>query len=146
MAATESKSKAAWKSKKVHEDITLPSGMKVDITIPNLSALIKADALPNNLLDVATKAATNSEVPDDLFEQMDDLNTFLVSKSLVKPALTAEEVNDVVPAEDIDMLVSLATRRIDIDAVGHQIAGLETIDSFRRFRGLDALDPDLLAD
>lgn len=145
MAANQ-KTKAAWTKKKVHSDITLPSGMVVDITIPNLAALIKADALPNDLLSVATKAAVKQEVPDDLFQQMDDLNTFLVSKSLVAPEITADEVNTVVPAEDIDMLVSFATRRIDVDAVGHQLAGLETVPSFRRFRGLDALDPDLLAE
>lgn len=141
----QSKTKTGWIAAKVHEDVTLPSGFQVDITIPNLSALIKADALPNDLVEVATKVAVNQEPPPDLFEQMDQLNTFLVSQTVVKPAVTPEEVN-ALPAEDIDMLVAFATRRTDIDAVGHQIAGLETIPSFRRFRGFDALDPDLLAE
>lgn len=131
------KTKSAWIKHKIHEDILLPSGMYVDISIPNLPAMIKSGQLPNPLLDVATKAATDQEVPEDLFEKLDELNTFLVSKTVVKPEITVDEVNDL-PAEDLDMLIGFATRSRDLDAAGNHIAGLEKIPSFRRFRGLDS--------
>jgi len=141
--ATQSKkSKSAWVKSAVHEDVTLPSGFKVDIKLPNLPSLIKSGALPNELVDVATKAATDQEIPPDLFERLDEFNTFLVSKTVVKPEIAEEEVNSL-PAEDIDMLVGFATRTRDTDAVGHHIAGLETIPSFRKFRGLDGSGPGL---
>lgn len=129
-------SKTNWKKAKVHKDITLPSGEQVDIQIPNLPALVKAGALPNELLEVATKAAATGQVPDDLLEKLDDYHRFLVARTVVAPAITEEEVNDL-PTEDIEMLVSFATRQRDTDAIGHHLAGLETVAEFRRFRGLD---------
>lgn len=139
---TTGKSKSAWTGRKVHTDITLPSGMKVDITLPNLPALIKSGALPNELIEVATKAATNKDIPEDLFERLDEFNRFLVAKTVVKPAITEDEV-DQLPSEDIEMLVEFATRQRDMDAIGHHYAGLETVDSFRQFRRLDASSPGL---
>ena len=41
-----------------------------------------------------------------------------------------------------EMLVGFAQRAIDIDAVGHQLGGLETVKSFRASRGIWPLDPD----
>ena len=135
MAEKQTKSKSAWIGSKVHKDITLPSGFQVDIELPNIPALIKSGALPNELVDVATKAATEQDIPEDLFEKLDEFNNFLVSVTVVKPEIKPEDVHDI-PSEDIDMLVGFATRTRDMDAVGHHIAGLEKIDSFRQFRGL----------
>lgn len=131
----QSKTKTGWVKSKVHEDITLPSGFKVDIELPNIPSLIKAGALPNELVEVATKAAVTNDIPEDMFEKMDDFNNYLVSVTVVNPKITPEDVKDL-PSEDIDMLVGFATRTRDMDAVGHHIAGLETIKSFREFRGL----------
>lgn len=130
-------SKTIWKKAKVHEGITLPSGAKVDIVLPNLPALVKAGALPNNLVEVATTAATTGEVPPDLLERLDDYHRFLIVHTVYAPKVTEEDIPDL-PAEDIDMIVQFATRQIDTDAIGHHLAGLETVDSFRQFRGLDA--------
>lgn len=135
--------KINWKKAKVHEDITLPSGAVVDVVIPNLPALIKAGQLPNKLIEVATAAATTGQVPEDLLERLEEYHRFLVSKTVHAPTITDEDVNDL-PYEDIEMLVQFATRQIDTDAIGHHLAGLETVDSFRRFRGLDASFPNLL--
>ena len=133
---SQTKSKSAWIKARLHENVTLPSGFQVDIELPNLPALIKSGSLPNELVEVATKAATEQEIPPDLFERLDEFNTYLVAKTVVKPEVAEEDVNKL-PTEDIDMLVGFATRTRDMDAVGKHIAGLETIDSFRKFRKLD---------
>lgn len=135
--------KTAWKKNAVHEGITLPSGTIVSIKIPNLPAMLKAGQLPNDLIEVATKAATEGKVPDDLLEKVEEYNRFLVAATVVSPAITEDDVADL-PPEDIEMLVSFATRQRDLDAVGHHLAGLETVDSFRRFRELDSRGSDLL--
>jgi hypothetical protein len=133
----QAKSKTNWQKASVHEDVTLPSGFVVDIKLPNLAALIKSGALPNDLIEVASAAAAAGEVPPELFEKLDEFNRFLVAKTVVKPEIAEEEVNSL-PTEDIDMLVGFATRTRDMDAIGHHIAGLEKIDSFRKFRGLES--------
>lgn len=135
--------KTNWKKARVHEDITLPSGAKVDIVLPNLPALAKSGALPNELVEVATKAASTGEVPPDLLEQLDAYHKFLVVHTVHKPEITTEDVPEL-PAEDVDMLIQFATRQIDTDAIGHHLAGLETVKSFREFRGLDSSFPNLL--
>lgn len=141
-----SKSKAAWSAAAVHEDITLPSGFKVDIKLPNLAALIKAGQLPNELLQAAQKVAALGRNPNpeeaitpELYDQMESFNNFVVAHTVVKPSIAEEDVSNL-PSEDIDMVVGFAMRRIDFDAVGHHIAGLETIESFRRFRGIEQPD------
>lgn len=134
--------KTDWKKKRTHE-VTLPSGAEVEIAIPNLPALVKGGALPNDLIEVATKAASTGEVPDDLLERLDDYHRFLVAETVVSPEIKVEEVNDL-PTEDIDMLVQFATRQRDMDAIGHHLGGLETVDSFREFRGLDSSFSNLL--
>ena len=46
--------------------------------------------------------------------------------------------------EDVQMIVQIALRQTDMDAVGHQLGGLETVESFRQFRDLDSSLTDLL--
>jgi hypothetical protein len=138
-------SKAQWKKAKVHEDITLPSGAKVDITLPNLAQLIKGGQIPNQLLEIATKIGTGTlKVDDDeaaspeLIGQINEFHAFLVSQTVVKPEITQQEILDEeVPTEDVSMIVQFALRERDTDVVGHHLAGLETVDAFRQFRGLD---------
>lgn len=141
------KSKSGWIGAGVHKDITLPSGYRVDIKLPNLAALVKSGQLPNELLQVSQKVAQASqagdEIPDDLYDKMQTFNEFLVSRTIVKPEITDADVSDL-PAEDVEMVVGFATRRLDFDAVGHHLAGLEAVDSFRTFRGLDAGFSDIL--
>lgn len=130
--------KNQWVKQGVHEDVTLPSGAKVTIKLPNVSELIKSGQLPNDLIKVATeyvaKGAT-AELPDDLNDKVAEYNRFLVALTVHEPKITPDDVPSL-PAEDLDMIVSFANRQIDIDAVGHHLAGLEAVDSFREFRGL----------
>lgn len=48
-------SAAALKKRAVHKDVTLPSGAIVEIKLPNLSQMIKAQTLPNELVDAALR-------------------------------------------------------------------------------------------
>ena len=137
----------SWKANAVHPDITLPSGAVVDIKLPNLASFVKAGALPATLLQATQKVAQASRagetIPAELYEEMETFNTFLVTHTVVSPEITEEDVPEL-PPEDVEMLVGFATRRIEFDAVGHHLAGLETIESFRKFRGLDSSAEDLL--
>lgn len=145
-------SKSAWKKRKQH-DVVLPSGAEVTIALPDLATLIKSGQVPNELLDVATKVgaggnAAADESPEkqrELLGQVGEFNAFLVSQTVVEPKVTKEEVlaGDV-PSEDIDLLIQLALRKTDFDAVGKHLGGLDTVESFRAFRGLDTSFTDLL--
>lgn len=145
-------SKTQWKKNKVHKDITLPSGTKVDIQLPDLAALLKGGQIPNSLIEVATKIGTgqlraNSDevTKPEVLAEIAAFHAYLVSKTVVDPALTQEEVeSEDFPSEDKSVLVQFALRERDTDVVGHHLAGLEKLDSFREFRGLDAGIPGLL--
>lgn len=147
-------SKAAWKKSGIHT-VTLPSGAVVDIRIPNLAQMAKAGELDNDLLasavpDVASTSATASEkqlTPEEKranLVKLADFHAWLVSITVVEPKLSPDEVGDAVPTPDIEVLVEFASRRRDIDAVGHHIGGLEVSAEFREFRGLDAGKQDFL--
>lgn len=147
------KSAKAWKANAVHT-VTLPSGTVVKIKLPNLAGFVKAGTLPSSLLEASQKVAKASregeEVPKELYEEMETFNNFLVIHTVVSPEITPEDLTkapddpEAIPAEDIEMIVGFATRRLDFDAVGHHLAGLETVDSFRKFRGLDSSAEDIL--
>jgi hypothetical protein len=138
-------SKDGWKRAKQHK-VTLPSGAVVKIELPDLARMIKGGQVPNELLDVATRVGAGSanaadDTPEkkrELLGQAAEFNAFLVEQTVVEPSVTKEEVlADDLPAEDVDLLVQFALRKTDFDAVGKHLGGLETVDSFRRFRGLD---------
>lgn len=146
--------KTGWKKAKVHT-VTLPSGEQVKIQIPNLAALAKGGELPNDLLQ---HAAPDPPVPGTVPEPQSEADkvknlttlaefqSWLVSIMLVEPKLEAKEVLDVVPTPDLEVLVELASRRRDMDVVGHHIGGLEVSADFRKFRGIDSGDSYLLDD
>lgn len=138
-------SKTKWKQAKTHE-VTLPSGAEVKIELPDLALMIKGGQVPNDLLDVATKVGAGGgnaadETPEkkrELLGQVSEFNAFLVEQTVVEPSVTKDEVlaGDL-PAEDVDLIVQFALRKTDFDAIGKHLGGLETVESFRRFRGLD---------
>jgi len=139
---TQKTTKTSWKKAAVHEDVTLPSGTVVSIKLPNLSLMLKTGNIPNSLVEAAVEMqnATSrgtAEITQEMIEQQWDYYSFLVSKTVVEPAITQEEVVDI-PAEDVEMLVEFATRQRDIDAVYRHIAGLDKMESFRRFRGVSS--------
>lgn len=141
--------KTAWKKAKIHT-VTLPSGAVVQITIPNLSQMAKAGELDNELIQYAVPSAAEAleeptpEQKKANLTKLADFHAWLVSKTLVDPALTPEEVPTVVPTPDLEVLVELASRRRDMDVVGHHIGGLEVSAEFRKFRGIDSSESDIL--
>lgn len=144
---TQKTTKTSWKKAGIHEGITLPSGTVVSIRLPNLSLMIKTGQIPNTLVDAAMSlqnATNNGEatITQEMIEQQWDYSSFLVSKTVVEPEITQEEVAEI-PAEDVEMLVEFATRQRDIDAVYRHISGLDKLESFRRFRGVSGGSEDL---
>jgi hypothetical protein len=140
MAQTSKKTTiTSWKAARKHE-VTLSSGTQVVIELPNLPKYIQSGQIPNDLLEAAIGfSGGNKAITPELIKEQFEFMKFLVSKTVVEPAVTPDEVEDL-PYEDVEMIVEIATRNRDLDAVGHHIAGLEKVDSFRRFRGLDSVD------
>jgi len=126
------RNKADWIKAKTHT-VMCPSGVEVDIEIPNLPALIKAGRVPNALLDAAIGAGPDTEVSREMVEQQADFFHYLVSVTVVSPKVEPHEVVEL-PYEDVEMLVSLALRQRDMDAAYRQIGGLDKVASFRTFR------------
>lgn len=123
---------ADWKKNAQHT-ITLPSGTAVEITVPSLPQLARAGEIPNDLLAVATAAVKEEEITAEHLGKLADFHKWLIPKMVVKPTITPEDVAEL-PYEDIEMLVEIAGRQRDTDAVGHQLGGLETTAEWRDFR------------
>lgn len=128
-------SAAAWKKAGQH-DVVLPSGVEVSIRIPNLSQMVKSGELPNDLIDAALTAMQKQRVTPDLLLKQADFYTKLVALTVVSPKITEEDV-ETLPFEDQEMIIEIATRQRDVDALGHHIAGLHTSADWRKFRGYD---------
>jgi len=136
--------KTQWFKAGRHEGVTLPSGTIVTIQIPNLGLMMKTGQLPNSLIEAAVDQQNNgsAEVTREMIEQQWEFYAFLVSKTVAEPQITIDEVEQV-PAEDIEMIIEFATRQRDMDAVYKHLSGLETQESFRKFRGIASGDSDL---
>jgi hypothetical protein len=137
---TQKTTKTSWKKAAVHEGVTLPSGTVISIKLPNLPLMLKTGNIPNGLVDAAVEmqnaaANGNNEITKEMIEQQWDYYSFLVSKTVVEPQITIEEVAEI-PAEDVEMIVEFALRQRDIDAVYAHIGGLDKLESFRQFRAL----------
>lgn len=127
--------KTAWKARKRHT-VILPSGVEVQIELPNLPLLIKTGRIPNELIQQAVKtAAAPDEVTREQIEEQYDFYRTLVVLTVKDPELTPEDVDEL-PFEDVEMIVEFATRARDMDAAYRHLGGLEKVDSFRDFRGL----------
>lgn len=132
---TSSNPLAAWKQAKRHT-ITLPSSFEVEIEIPNLPLLVKTGQFPNELLDAALGAIQRQELTKELMDQQSDFYHKLVALTVKSPEITEEDVAEL-PFEDVELIVEIATRNRDLDALGRHIAGLHTSREWRTFRGLD---------
>ena len=142
MSSTKAATKTSWKKAAVHEGVTLPSGTVVSIKLPNLSLMLRTGQLPNGLVEAAVNQQNaidsgNPQITAEMIEQQWDFYAFLVSKTVVEPEISQEDVAEI-PAEDIEMIVEFATRQRDMDAVYRHLSGLDTQESFRRFRGVAA--------
>lgn len=130
---------AAWKKNAVHP-VTLASGTEVEIKIPNLPELVSAGEFPNHLVDTAIAVATGeTKVTSEEVKAQAEFYRELVSRTVVTPALTPEDVREL-PFEDIELLSAIATRQRDVDALGHHIAGLDSNADWRKFRGIEYID------
>lgn len=135
--------KTQWKARRKHT-VTLPSGAEVTIQVPNQAAMLKGGEIPNDLLSIALKQSqgTESDLTIDDLKMAAEYDRFLVLKTVVEPAITEEDLNDL-PQEDLAMLIEFATRRRDHDVLGHHLAGLETTEEFKKFRDLEERLADL---
>lgn len=131
--------KTAWKKNAIHEGVRLPSGAVVSIRIPNLSALLKAGSIPNDLVDAAIQFAASQELTADVMKEGHDFLVWAVPRTVVDPKIDEDEVDDL-PAEDLELLATFIGRTNDVDAVGHHLGGLHTNAEWRRFRGIVSLD------
>lgn len=138
-----SASKTGWK-KAAYHNILLMSGVRVEIRIPDLPALIEAGEIPQNLLEAALGIAKGqaTEPSAALIAQQREFTDLIVLKTVTSPKLTEADLADI-PYEDKEMLVQIATRQRDLDAEGEHIGGLTKSDKFRRFRGLGGVDEDV---
>lgn len=135
--------KEQWAARAVHE-VTLYSGAVVKIRIPDLTTLLAGDAVPEELKGIAvghviselreatadpapageTNVTPESGLSDELLERVTSLHRWLVSKMLVDPQLSPDELRPLedggigLPADDLELLGELAMRRRSRDALG----------------------------
>jgi hypothetical protein len=127
------RSAADLKQRAVFKDITLPSGSIVDLSVPNLPMLIKKGKVPNELIDAALQHQNAEEITREIMEETWDFTKYIVPITLVDPVVTEEDVEEM-STLDVELIANIAARRTDTDAVGHQLGGLDTQQSFREFR------------
>lgn len=131
----------AWKAAGTHT-VMLPSGTEIKLRVPNLPTLVKTGQLPNALVAEALETIQTGKVTAEVISQQAEFYSKLVALSVVEPAISEEEVVDL-PFEDVELIVEIATRQRDVDALGHHLAGLHTNKDWRKFRGLLDFDEDV---
>lgn len=133
--------RTSWKARRRHT-VTLPSGFEAEIEVPNLPLLVKTGQLPNALVAEALGTVQSGKLTVEAISEQSDFYSKLVVATVKEPEITEDDVTgpDPLPFEDVEMLVEIATRQRDLDALGHHIGGLHTSKAWRTFRGLDHLD------
>lgn len=126
-----------WKKARQHK-VTLPSGTEVTIQVPNLALLVKTGQLPNELVQQAIGTLQANKLTAEAIAEQADFYAKLVCATVKEPAVTEDDVlgDNPLPFEDVEMLVEIATRQRDLDALGHHIGGLHTSRDWRAFRGV----------
>lgn len=105
---------STWKAKSVMR-ITLPSGVDVDIRIPNLANILMSGELPNNLREIALaelSGKTKTELTEDHLRANAQFVRHLVIATVVNPKLEDADLDDL-PQSDIDVLAAIANREVD---------------------------------
>ena len=146
-----------WAQRKRHR-VVMPSGTKAVIEIPMLGALVLANAVPDDLAELARNEITHelgllgayAEQAAELSRSEDEdaiakttalttdfgrlLKWLVAEYVLVEPNLTVEQLSDDrFPLEDLDWLYGVATRRTSEDALGRRL-GVARLDEFATFR------------
>lgn len=154
--------KSVWKSKNDRGPHTavFPSGVELTFILPDETALIRADKLPDRLMEIALFSAAYPDgvegymadvavravnSPDDaeanarLKKSVKDgleMRDWLVAEMLVDPEVTPEEVAaGEFPKADIEMLLEFAERRRNTDAAGNRLP-IVVLEEYARFRDL----------
>lgn len=124
--------------------ITLPSSARVAIEIPDIAEMIAAGSLPNSLVDIAIEVAKGNQanVTADAIKDQPEFYKYVIKQTVKEPEVT-DALYAKLPTEDKEMLVEIATRNRDVDAVYDHIGGLHTNEKWRKFRGHADLDPDV---
>lgn len=144
LEAMRTTSKVAWKARATHANVVLPSGAIVSIKIPDMSALIEAGEIPNELVDLVSAAAESGSTPQpDDIARLREVQEKVIAATVTDPKLTIEDVRDI-PEEDKGFLQEIAFRQRDVDMIGRSIAGLEAIEKYATFRKEQPRTEDLL--
>lgn len=133
-----------WKKARRHH-VTLPSGFEVEVEIPNLPMLVKTGQLPNELVAKALGTVQQGTLTPEQIAENAEFYAKLAVLTIKDPEITVEDVTgeNPIPFEDVEMIMEIATRQRDIDAMGHHIGGLHTSKEWRHFRGFSYLDQDV---
>lgn len=144
-----------WRGRNQHK-VVLPSGAKAVIQFPELGPLVLANALPDDLTELARKEITHEmgligayaeglteldpEKPEDLEKareltaEFSRLLKWLVAEHVViEPKITIEDLSEeTFPLQDLDWLYGIATRRVNEDALGRRL-GIARLDMLATF-------------
>lgn len=155
-----------WKRRAGPHQVTLGSGQRVTFKILSLRTLVDLDALPGDLNEAVTLHIANldrgglgtviaehtakgisdpaeAERARELLRDLGRLTRHLVVESLVEPALTVDELDEI-PEADLEELMLLCTGRKAFDSMGVRI-GVEPINTLARFRDRHECPPDCAA-
>jgi hypothetical protein len=143
-----------WANAAVHT-VHLPTGTRVRLRMPNLTEMIRNDAIPERLREFALREIITGSpleteqredgrvVPKIKWEDVKEVSEMylhIVSAMLVEPAMSPDELRRV-PAEDFDMLREFATRDRDRDARNVSL-GVEPISRWEEFQREHRCPPD----
>lgn len=125
-----------WKKAATHP-VVCPSGVTIEIRVPDLPALIEAGEIPQDLIEAALGAAGSGQRKPtvEAVIQQREFTDKLTQLTVTDPVLKDADLPEV-PYEDKEFIVAIATRQRDLDAEGNHIGGLDTSEKFRRFRRL----------
>lgn len=126
-----------WKAKrKEGGKITLPTGTQVRIEVPDLVELLAQGHVPNPLVKFALEATeslqTGLDVDMDKIKEAAEFMRWVVAVTVKDPEIEPSDVPEI-DAMDTAMVLEFAMRQRQVDAVGHQLHGLEKIQDWRRF-------------
>lgn len=147
--------KAAWiaRSDRGPHSAELPSGQVVRFIVPHSNELIRANRLPDHLIEIALMATAYIDGADGYMgdlamraltdpEQMGrvskavkeglELRDWLVATMMVDPPLEPSDVADL-PEADVKMLLEFAERKRNEDAKGVKLP-IIVLEEFDRFR------------
>lgn len=157
-AGTKSKppTTSAWGARVWH-DVTLPSGMVVQLRIPGLTELVKANGVPDHLRALALASAANpngvrgeiakaigdteaetverEKATRQAIDDLADMTKHLILACVREPVVTAEELDTpgLIPEPDKELLGAIMLRETSYDAKGVKL-GVEPLDIWERFR------------